>query len=768
MMVSTGRALSLPDVALVLGALLGAAATSVAQNPPLPPPGQSQEALQQAVLQNPSLADSIRRRLEASGLTPEQVRARLAASGYPAGLLDAYLGPAQPGQAGPQPGPLELSVIQSLGLGPVPTLRSDSIRVDTGLIRLRTESLRAESLAVGNYVFGVDVFRRGTTQFLPVLAGPVPPDYKLGPGDQLVLILTGDLERAYNIPVTREGFILIPQVGQVFVSNLTLDQLRRVLYTRLGKVYSSVRLGPGGTTRVDISVANVRVNQVYVVGEVKQPGAYQISALGTALTALYAAGGITTRANMRGIEVLRLNQVAATLDLYDYLLRGDKSGDLRLETGDVVYVPLRGKRTQITGAVPRPAIYELKQGEALAELIRAAGGFRQDAALERVTVHRILPAAVRGTGPFPRAVMNVPLPVTPPAAEDPPGTANGGHGGESIGGVSVPALALENGDSVVVDSIAPLDSSYFVVISGAVNKAGRFPWREGMTLRELMRVAGGPKVGAYLKDAEIARMPADRSKGQLAETVRVPLDSTYLLGRDSTGRYVGPPGLSFAASGAPEVPLRPYDNVLILPQPEFELPRNVYLRGQVRFPGTYTLTAGNERLAAVIDRAGGLTPLAYPGGIRFVRMVGKAGRINVNLPRALKDRDSPANIVLQPGDSIVIPEFKASVQVAGAVNAPGSVLWERGKSLNYYVNAAGGPSWRADNGKVSVRYADGQIRTRHRTVLWFRSDPTPGPGSEVLVPVRDTLAKGTDVLSVLGTLSQVIAATATLIIVARR
>ena len=118
MMVSTGRALSLPDVALVLGALLGAAATTAAQNPPLPPPAQSQQALQQAALQNPGLADSIRRRLEASGLTPEQVRARLAASGYPAGLLDAYLGPAQQGQAAPQPGLLELTAIQSLGLGP--------------------------------------------------------------------------------------------------------------------------------------------------------------------------------------------------------------------------------------------------------------------------------------------------------------------------------------------------------------------------------------------------------------------------------------------------------------------------------------------------------------------------------------------------------------------------------------------------------------------------------------------------------------------------
>jgi len=188
------------------------------------------------------LADSIRRRLEASGLTPEQVRARLAASGYPAGLLDAYLGPAQAGQAGPQPGLLELTAIQSLGLGPLPTLRADSIRVDTGLIRMRADSQHAESLAVGNYVFGVDVFRRSTTQFLPVLAGPVPPDYKLGPGDQLVLILTGDLERTYSLPVTREGFILIPQVGQVFVTNLTLDQLRGVLYTWPGRA----KRGPAG------------------------------------------------------------------------------------------------------------------------------------------------------------------------------------------------------------------------------------------------------------------------------------------------------------------------------------------------------------------------------------------------------------------------------------------------------------------------------------------------------------------------------------------
>src|SRR5437763_2146923 len=263
--------------------------------------------------------------------------------------------------------------------------------VDTGLVRT-VEGGRSR-------VFGVDVFQRTTTQFLPLLAGPVPPDYKLGPGDQLVLILTGQVETAYSLQVTREGFILIPQVGQVFVSNLTLEQLRDVLYAQLGRVFSGVKRGPNAGTRFDVSVANVRANQVYVIGEVSQPGAYQISALGTVFTALYAAGGVTERANMRHVDVLRARKTVATLDLYDYLLRGDTRNDVRLETGDVVFVPVHATRVQITGAVLRPAIYDLEPTETLASLLHAAGGFRADAALKRISVHRILPAGQRGPGP---------------------------------------------------------------------------------------------------------------------------------------------------------------------------------------------------------------------------------------------------------------------------------------------------------------------------------------------------------------------------------
>src|SRR3989441_7646044 len=287
------------------------------------PPSQAPQALQQAVQQNPGLTDVIRQRILQSGLTPEQVRARLAASGYPSNLLDAYLSGSVNGAALPASA-LELAAIQALG---VPPIEESLLSVDTGMIRMRGTN-------VSSRVFGVDVFRRTTTQFLPVLAGPVPPDYRLGPGDALVLILTGDVELAYTLQVTREGFILIPQVGQVYVANLTLDHLRDVLYARLGHVYSGVRRSPNATTRFDISVANVRANQVYVVGEVSQPGAYQISSLGTVLTALYVAGGVTERANMRAAEVRRLGKLVATLDLYDYLLRGDTRSDVRLETGD--------------------------------------------------------------------------------------------------------------------------------------------------------------------------------------------------------------------------------------------------------------------------------------------------------------------------------------------------------------------------------------------------------------------------------------------------
>ena len=737
---------------LLLGGLLGVAEPCVAQNPP--PPSQAQGALERAIEQNPGLADVLRQRIEQSGLTPEQVRARLQAGGYPSNLLDPYLSSTPLGQSAPAPGVQELTAIQALGLQPI-AVRVDSLPVDTGLI----SSGRGEGAGGRSRVFGVDVFRRTTTQFMPLLSGPVPADYKLGAGDVMVLILTGDVELAYTLQITREGFVLIPQVGQVYVSNLTLDQLRDVLYQRLGRVYSGVKRSASATTRFDVSVANVRVNQVYVVGEVSQPGAYRISSLGTVLTGLYAAGGVTERANMRGIQIQRLSKTVATLDLYDYLLRGDTRNDIRLETGDVIFVPVHGTRVQISGGVLRPAIYELGPSESLSDLIRVAGGFRPDAELRRIAIHRILLAGDRGPGPVLRTVVDVALPL---ASSTTRGSA--GHRGEDpMSGVIIPTVGLQDGDSVVVDLVPSLGGSYYVAIAGMVIKPGQYPWHPGMTLRELVLLARGPRVGAYLKEAEIARLPEDRTKGQLATTIREPMDSTYLFERDSLGRFVGPPGPATLGSGAPEVQLQPYDNVLILRQPEWDFQRTVVVMGEVRYPGTYSLRTKTERLADIINRAGGLTSQAYADGIRFVRGNGGIGRINVNLTRALRDTNSRYNIILQSADSIHVPEYQPSVKVLGAVNSPGSVLWEQGRDLDYYLSSAGGFTYRADKGRVNVRYANGEVRTKRKT-LFFSSVPRPGPGSEVFVPVRDT-TQGVNYVQLFGSIAQIIASTVTAIYV---
>ncbi len=769
----------------------------------LPPPGQAASVLQQAIQQQPGLGDALRQRIQQSGMTPDQIRARLQASGYPSTLLDAYMGLPAPGQATAAPGTQELAAIQALGLQPI-AVRVDSLPLDTGFIRAATAAAEAVP-DTALRVFGTDVFRRTTTQFLPLLSGPVPPDYLLGPGDQLVLILTGDVELAYSLQVTREGFILIPQVGQVSVANLTIEQLRSVLYTRLGRVYSGVRRGPGATTQFDITVASVRAVQVYVVGEVNQPGAYQLSSLGTVLTALYAAGGITDRANTRRIDVRRAGRTVATFDLYDYLLRGDTRNDIRLATGDVVYVGVQGPRVAVRGAVLRPAIYEMRTGDETLELaIAAAGGFRADAARSRLSIERVVPAAQRQPTAPPRVVVEVPLGANgevPPlplvdgdvvrvdslglglrryveingsvyqpgryGLEDgltlsrlvrlaggfrPATYAGRAHierlnladSTRSMLAVRLPAdsaapwpddVPLTDYDVVTIYGRPEMRDSIHVTIAGAVTAPGRFPWREGMTVRDLVLMARGLRIGAYLTEAEIARMPADRSRGEMATSIRVPLDSTYLFDRDSLGRYVGPPGLPAPGSGAPEVVLQPYDNVLIFRQPDFELQRSVHVFGEVRFPGTYALQRKDERLRDIVERAGGLTARAYPEGIRFVRPYIGAGRINIDLPRALRDADSPHNVILQPGDSVIIPEYIPSVRVFGAVNAPGSVLWREGAGMDYYIRGAGGFARLADKGGSSVRQPDGEVQQKSR-FLFFTSTPEPGPGAEIFVPLR--------------------------------
>jgi protein involved in polysaccharide export with SLBB domain len=874
-------------VLLLAVALLALVSGVAAQIPTQVQPGQrlpTAEEAEELLRNQPGLVDQLRDKLAQSGLSPDQVRARLRAAGYPEQILDQYL-PGADTTLAVRPGPRTLDAVRALGI--LSPEEADSLRVTDSLFQVsdslrqildslnlvHLDSLRADSLAdslarirpTGLQVFGIESFRKFSTQFQPPEMGPVDENYKLGPGDLLVLILTGDVEQAHQLPVTREGFIVIPQVGQVYVANLTLGQLEDQLYTRLGRVYSGVRRGPNAKTRFQVSLAKLKNIQVYVVGDVVRPGAYQISSAGSVLTALYAAGGPTGNGSFRRVEIRRGRELVDSVDVYDYLVRGMTPTDIRLQTGDVVFVPVHGDLVKVAGRVVRPAIYEVRPSETLRDLIGFAGGFDPLAYHSRVTVHRVLPPDSRGGDGRARVVVAVGAdqfvggmaPELPMAAGDSvtvhgvadrlrgyvtvrgnvytegqvgftPGMklsdairlAGGAKPDVYLGRILVTRmredstfiqlrsafadstgavsddLELEDEDEIRVFSRLAFRGERHVAVVGAVRTPGRVPYREGMTIRDAVLLAGGPTDDAWLGEAEIARLGPDRAPGALATTMRVPLDSTYLFGRRPGDRSTPPPGLPAPASGAPETPLEPYDNVLIMRQPGWELQRSVALSGQVKFPGRYTLKSKTERLSDLIARAGGLTEEAYADGIEFyrpyldnkpvrgdrlepprdtllpqrptgdtvTRVVSE--RVGVNLAAVLKNPKHRDNLILAGGDSVNVPEFDPVVLVHGAVNSPGPVAYEPGKNLDWYVDAAGGYTQTSDAKHAYVTQPNGKREGVKRKLVFADKVPKPKPGAQVFVPTKLIEDQPSTLPSVLATAAQILGVLTTIIVVA--
>jgi protein involved in polysaccharide export with SLBB domain len=643
------------------------------------------------------------------------------------------------------------TALELLGIATETADGLELLSVTTGL---QEGTGRDQILVNGIPIFGLDVFTRATSQFQPLLSGPVPDDYVLGPDDQILLMLSGEVDLTYELIVTREGFVVVPIVGRISVANLSISEFRILMRNRLASSYSGISRG---TVSVAATITQLRTIQISVTGEVAQPGAYQLASVATVTNALYAAGGPTALGGLREIRVQRRDGGSVTLDLYPYLQEGDVSGDVVLRQGDVVFVPLRGRRVQLHGAVLRPAHYELDADYDLADVLNDAGGFAPEANRQRLTIHRVLRPSDRGPGASGR--MAIDLGLTP--SKDP---GEPGH----VGGVLVPPIGLQDGDSIVVDEELGLRFSYYVTISGMVAVPDTVPWREGMTIRDLMLVARGPTVGADLRAAQVSRLPDARGLGELADALLVPLDSSYLSQRAPDGRYVGPPGVPFPPAGSsPEFVLQPFDQIIILRQPEFEMPQSVKITGEVSVPGEYTLLTKSDRVTDLIVRAGGLLDTGYAQGAQFFRLQDDIGRMAVDLSTLLDDITGPANLLLQPGDSLHVPEYSPAVMVSGAVNSPVSVLYQEGASLDYYLANAGGYRGDADKGLVSVRFANGLAQTRTRKFLFWSSYPTPGPGSVVTVPARDPTDR-LDTRGLITDLVSILTSVVTLIVVVRQ
>jgi protein involved in polysaccharide export with SLBB domain len=665
---------------------------------------------------------------------------------------------------------------------------------------------RPETTPAGPLPFGYSLFESSPESYRQPTLGPVDPGYPLGPGDTIVLDVWGDTVFRVERGIDREGGISLPDVGRVVLAGMTLREARGALRRRLGQVYSGLSEDDReATTHLAVTLGSLRVVRVFVVGRARRPGGYDLSAASTVFHALFYAGGPTREGSLREIRLVRGGKEVATLDVYEFLRTGRRTGDVRLETDDTIFIPPAGPRVTVHGEVRTPGVYEMRAGETLADLVETSGGLTERAFEGRIQIERILTPEEREGSRDDRKVFDR---AWEEAAE----------------------TSLRDGDAVRVFPIADRMRN-FVTIAGEVRRPGTYELREGETLVDLIAEAGGALETAFLDRADLVRTRDDLTKEQLAVDVGralagerehdLPLEprdtltvysiwrlqdrhevsvrgavrspGTYELRERMTLRdlllqagglqesawpdeveisrvrpkagdspetaevFKLPLGEGYLSREGDDVFLQPYDNVFVRWIPNYELQRNVTVAGEVRFPGTYTLRSPVERLSEVIARTGGLKVTAFPAGFALYRRKDDLGRVALDLERALRHPGSQDDVILFAGDSLFVPEEPKTVTVRGEVGFPTSLVYERGMSIGDYVARAGGTTEGADSRQIRIVYSTGAAARVKR--FWF--DPPVQPGSTIHVPrkeQRDGVAWGTvlrDSASILASLATV-------------
>jgi polysaccharide export outer membrane protein len=642
--------------------------------------------------------------------------------------------------------------------------------------------------------FGYDIFKQIPAAFEPNAVGPIDPGYLLGPGDVLRLTVWGAAEFQYQLEVDPEGRIFIPKVGQVFVLGTPLNKLEEKLENQLSKYYSGLAARPP-TVFMDVSLTKLRPLRIFVMGEVKHPGGYTISSYATVFNALYGVGGPLVRGTLRNVKVLRDNKVVAIVDLYDYLLRGDQTSDVRLQNNDLIFIGPRGKTVFIRGEVLRPAIYELKEDEHLNALIHFAGGLLSTAYLDNAQIDRVKPFDERTKGIYDRMVVDfnlgelvnkvkndIPLfdaddvQIFSILSEKRNFVSIGGSvwrpGQYELGKIQTirDLIAAAQGiqpktylgraeivrlnEDLITSRIIPFDlgkvladSKYdqkllprdsvtiygtdvtevkddSVSIFGQVRKPGAFPLRSNMTLTDLILEAGGFTEGADRSVAEVSRIPPEGLRGDSLSMIlrlKLPADFAYEPNGDSS--------LTRSNSeivNADEFHLERRDQVLILANPDYKLQQNVIVEGEVVYPGTYAIQQKGERLSDILARAGGPTKTAYLGGAKLFR---GGRRVLVDFEEAYSKKDDFHDIIMFPGDQVVVPPRPRTVMVSGEVNNPGLQIFVEGLSVSDCIDRAGGRTDSAQYALLTLPTGE----TRKVDFGWFHQDPEVLEGSTIVV-----------------------------------
>lgn len=653
--------------------------------------------------------------------------------------------------------------------------------------------------------YGFDIFQFPSSFFIPSAASPPPPSYQLGPGDEVTLTLWGETRLSSQLSINKEGNLLVPDVGPVSANGLTLEQFQAKLLNRMSSVYSSLQGGSRARSFLDVSLGKLRTIQVYVTGEVTRPGGYAIPSMSTVLSAMYAAGGPTINGSMRNIRIARRGGENPSSDLYFYLQKMQKSSDVLLMDGDVLFIPPATRRVAIVGDITRPAIYEVKDGETLSDLIQLAGGLRFFAYTKRINVERIVPFRERRL--YDKEVLQIDLNF------------------ESAEAMLASKETLEDGDVVHVLEIA-FDPVNRVDIVGPVYKPGRYGLTPGLRVADLIMLADSLKRSTFAELGTVSRILPNLRREILPFNVRMALggdekNNVILKNEDSVFVYpdslfypqkmvtiagaVRQPGkyprrenlrigdlivmaggltelgqvsgievarmdtvevgkytqvykvdlpTDFWKAGDHDFNLRDDDIVSIPENPRITVPQSVVLTGYAMFPGTYAIRYSGERIADLFKRAGGLRVGAYIEGTRLFRKFNNAGLVPIDFKKALEDESSRDNVILYDRDSIHVAIVEDVVYVTGEVIVPSPVLYKRGASLDYYIEQAGGTKQEADEDRMFVLLPGG--KKWEGGGLFGNQDILPG--SSVYVPKKiekedKTLPILRDIVTILASLA---------------
>lgn len=664
--------------------------------------------------------------------------------------------------------------------------------------------------------FGYDFFRNSLQLAAAIETLPAGADYQFGPGDVLQLSMWGTINARYELTVDRNGDIVIPKVGVVRVWGLNVEQARSQVNSAIGRSFRNYEF--------NLTLGRLRSIQVFVVGEVETPGSYPVSSLSTVINALASAGGPTGNGSLRNIRVTRGGQVLAQVDLYDMLLSGDRSKDLRLQSGDTIFVPIIGPVAAVAGEVRRPAIYELKGKTVLPELLAMAGGVAASGYTGRIQVERLadnrsrvaldyepkgesLEKALGGVEIRDRDMVKV-FPMQDAMRQIVSLKGNVVHPGEyqlrpnmhlldlipstnellpesyldsveitrltppdyrrelitvslrrALAGNAADNPLLQEQDTVKVFSRWEKEERPKVGVNGAVVNPGVYDFYPGMSVRDLVTAAGSAKRYAYLERAELSRIIVNSEK---AESTRMQLD----LGK----ALAGDPQHNLLLQG---------DDVLIVRSVTDWIDATdkfVKLKGEVRFPGVYSVARG-ERLSSVIARAGGYTDKAYLRGAKFTRRSARIiqqkrmdeviarterellqkqaaastiaasrdeleatrssldtmlrqlellkskkaeGRIVISLARLEELTKSNFDLEVEGGDELEIPARPGSVNVLGQVYNPTSFVYLPERNIDAYLQLAGGATNDAEAAEMYVIRADGSVYSRQQSAFGIK------------------------------------------------